>query len=253
MHHILIPQPDVASLVVDLECRVVALSVGQHLDRIHEGGMIRLAGFLLQLAQAADAGRIRFLAHDGQTDPYGLGTLGRGHGKQAFGAAPVNRLPRFTVGVMALAVLVDDVLRVIGPHADHDHIRVVLLHQLLKLRGPIEIVLTAEPGRIFAFAHHVQIRALAQSTLEHGPEPFHHHGVAHEQHQRLAFRFRPNRRRRNPCFRLRPGSPHGLFRYGGGRDGSGNLFDRGLRLCGRSRLTGKIRQRIGYGPLRGRA
>lgn len=154
---------------------------------------------------------------------------------------------------MALAVLVDDVLRVIGPHADHDHIRVVLLHQLLKLRGPIEIVLTAEPGRIFAFAHHVQIRALAQSTLEHGPEPFHHHGVAHEQHQRLAFRFRPNRRRRNPCFRLRPGSPHGLFRYGGGRDGSGNLFDRGLRLCGRSRLTGKIRQRIGYGPLRGRA
>ena len=32
--------------------------------------MIHLAGFLLQLAQAADAGRIRFLAHDGQADSF---------------------------------------------------------------------------------------------------------------------------------------------------------------------------------------
>ena len=56
MHHILIPQPDMTPFAVNLECRVVALSVGEHLDRIHEDGMMRLAGFLLELAQTADAG-----------------------------------------------------------------------------------------------------------------------------------------------------------------------------------------------------
>ena len=76
------------------------------------------------------------------------------------------------LSMMALAVLVDDILRSFDfRHRNHDHIRVAASPgAITEAAGVIE---TSRPaGRPMwaniAFAHHFQIRALAQSTLEHG-------------------------------------------------------------------------------------
>ncbi len=142
--------------------------------------------------------------------------------------------------MMALFIFVDDVLRIVGPHADHDHIGIVLRHKVLKVRGPVEIILPAQARGILALTYDLHIGALAQGPLEHGAEAFHHHGVAHKQHLGLARVF----------LRLRRDGGFGYARrYGvrGSKGGRAGRFDGRGGIALLPGIHGNVRQGNGSG------
>ncbi len=93
MHHILVAQAHVTALFVFLEGGIGPLLVGQHAHGIHKIRVIDATGLLLHIAQATDARRIGFLAHDRQPCPDDFRAPRRGYSQQAFRPATIDGPP----------------------------------------------------------------------------------------------------------------------------------------------------------------